>query len=135
MSTAPQARNPPTRPVVLFDGNCGFCTAAARWGERRWPGVVEVMAWQHADLELLGLDAERCATELQFVEADGAHAGGARAIGRWLRTAGGIWKPLGWLCLIPPTSWIAACLYKLVVANRRHLPGIEPACRAGSRDC
>ncbi len=123
-----------TRPVVLFDGSCGFCTAAARWGERRWPGVADVMAWQHADLEVLGLDGERCATELQFVGSDGGHAGGARAVGRWLRAAGGIWRPLGWLCFIPPTSWLAAGIYKLVVASRSRLPGIEPACRARRLD-
>lgn len=117
------------RPIVLFDGNCGFCTAVTQWGTERWPAAVDVIPWQQADLRALGLDASQCERELQFVGVDGDHAGGAQAIGRWLETVGGLWKVPGRLACIRPTSWIADGVYKLVADNRRRLPGVQPACQ------
>ena len=118
-----------TRPTVLFDGDCGFCTTMVQWGERHWPDAADVVAWQRTDLDALGLTPAQCAHELQLIEADGSHASGAAAIGRWLQAAGGPWKVLGWLAYTPPSSWIAGRIYRLVAANRRHLPGRTPACR------
>jgi predicted DCC family thiol-disulfide oxidoreductase YuxK len=118
-----------TRPMLLFDGDCGFCTTTARWGERRWPDAAQVVPWQHTDIEALGLTPEQCNRELQWVGADGRHASGAAAVGRWLHAAGGVWKLLGWLAYTPPTSWIASGIYRLVAANRSRLPGGTPACQ------
>jgi predicted DCC family thiol-disulfide oxidoreductase YuxK len=113
----------------LFDGNCGFCTAVAHWGMDRWPTAADVMPWQQADLEALGLDASDCGRELQFVGTDGGHAGGAQAIGRWLQAVGGLWTALGWLAVTRPTSWLADGVYRVVADNRRRLPGVQPACQ------
>ena len=118
-----------TRPILLFDGDCGFCTTMARWGERRWPDAAEVVAWQHTDIDALGLTPEQCNRELQWVGNDGRRAGGAAAVGRWLQAAGGFWRWLGALAHTPPTSWIATGIYRLVAANRSRLPGGTPACQ------
>lgn len=115
--------------MLLFDGDCSFCTSTAGWGARRWPDAADVQPWQRADLEALGLTPEACGRELQWVGADGTHAGGAGAVGRWLQAAGGAWRPLGWLARTPPTGWLAAVVYRLVAANRSRLPGGTPACR------
>jgi hypothetical protein len=36
---------------------------------------------------------------------------------------------LGWFCLAPPTTWLAAGLYRLAVRWRYRLPGGTPACK------
>jgi predicted DCC family thiol-disulfide oxidoreductase YuxK len=123
----------PARPIVLFDGDCGFCTAAALAGEKRWPGAADVAAWQQTDIDALGLTPSQCSRELQLIGTDGTHAGGAAAIGRWLEAVGGLWRVLGRLAYTPPTSWMAAGFYKLVAANRSRLPGGTPSCRFASR--
>ncbi len=116
-------------PTILFDGDCGFCTSTAMWGARRWPEAAAVVPWQRADLVALGVTPEQCTRELQWVGPEGEHAGGAAAVGRWLRAAGGPWRALGWLACTPPTGWVAAGIYRLVAANRSRLPGGAPACK------
>ena len=32
--------------MLVFDGDCGFCTSSARWIEARLPDDVAVVAWQ-----------------------------------------------------------------------------------------
>src|SRR2546430_11445832 len=41
--------------VLVFDGDCGFCTASARFLERYIRPPARVVAWQHADLAEIGL--------------------------------------------------------------------------------
>ena len=47
------------RPVLVFDGDCGFCTTSARVGQR-WLGLADVEPWQMIDLDELGLTDEQC---------------------------------------------------------------------------
>src|SRR3712207_1142233 len=42
-----------TRPTFVYDGDCAFCTACARFIERRIPADVDVVPWQFADLAAL----------------------------------------------------------------------------------
>ena len=49
------------RPILVFDGDCGFCTSSAGFG-RRLLGVEHVEPWQFLDLDELGLTPEQCDT-------------------------------------------------------------------------
>ena len=114
--------------TLVFDGDCAFCTSSARWLARRLPPGVEVRPWQRLDLDELGLTEEQVTTAAWWV--DGARREGAHlAVGRSLQAAGGVWRPLGWLCRVLPTRWLAAALYRVVAGNRHRLPGGTPACR------
>ncbi len=115
------------RPVLLYDGDCGFCTASARFIERRIPTGATLAAYQFADLDALGTTAERAARELLWVH-DGRISGGAQAVARLLADAGGRWRPLGLVMRVPPVRWLAAVVYRLIAANRHRLPGGTPAC-------
>jgi predicted DCC family thiol-disulfide oxidoreductase YuxK len=116
------------RPVLLYDGDCGFCTTSARFIERHIPADVELTAYQFADLDALGTTAGRADREVLWAD-DGRINGGAQAIARLLISAGGLWRPLGLLIRVPPFRWLAAGVYHLVSANRHRLPGGTPACR------
>jgi predicted DCC family thiol-disulfide oxidoreductase YuxK len=115
------------RPVLLYDGDCGFCTTSARFIERHVPTTAEVVAYQFADLEALGTTAARADRELLWVDEDRIH-GGAQAIAKLLIDARRPWRPLGLLMRVPPFRWLAAGVYHLVTVNRHRLPGGTPAC-------
>ena len=116
------------RPVMLFDGDCAFCTSTARWLQRVIPTDVEMLPWQFADLDGLGISAERAQREVVWVGVDGATAGGAQALARYLAGAGGGWPALGLMFRMPPIRWLAAGAYRLIANNRHRLPGGTPAC-------
>lgn len=115
------------RPVLVFDGDCAFCTTSVRVLERTGPDA-EIVAWQLTDLAVLGLSEEEAAAAVQWVEIDGAVRSGHEAIAAALKTAGGAWKIAGRLILLPGVSWLAAWGYRLIAANRHRLPGGTPAC-------
>ncbi|MBW8486515.1 thiol-disulfide oxidoreductase DCC family protein [Actinomadura parmotrematis] len=117
-----------TRPVLVYDGDCGFCTSSVRFLETRIGTRAEVVAFQFADLASLGVTAERAEHEVLWVTPDGRVAGGAEAVGRLLTDAGGVWRVPGVAMRIPPVSWLAHAVYRLVANNRQRMPGGTAAC-------
>jgi predicted DCC family thiol-disulfide oxidoreductase YuxK len=117
------------RPVLLFDGDCAFCTTCARFVERRIRPRAEVVAWQFADLGALGVSAEQASDAVRWIGPDGAVSSGHEAIAAMLVASGPIWRLAGRTLLLPGISWVAARVYRLVADNRHRLPGGTPACR------
>jgi len=116
-----------TRPVLLYDGDCAFCTSCARMLERIGP-EAEIVAWQLTDLAALGMTEQRATEAVQWVDVDGTVRSGHEAIAATLCAAGQIWKLVGRALLLPGVSWLAARTYRLVAENRYRLPGSTPAC-------
>jgi predicted DCC family thiol-disulfide oxidoreductase YuxK len=114
---------PRSRPVLVYDGDCGFCTACVRFVRRRVRPDADVTPWQTADLAALGVTAERASHEVLWVTPVGAVYGGAQAIARLLLRAGGGWAPLGAVLTLPGARWIAAAIYRAVADHRERLPG------------
>ncbi|MFD8207009.1 thiol-disulfide oxidoreductase DCC family protein [Streptomyces sp. NPDC059695] len=121
------------RPVLVYDGDCGFCTTSANFAERRVRPGCDIVPWQFADLDALGVTRERAEYEVLWVPPAGAVEGGARAVARALLSAGGVWAPLGALLLLPGVRWVARHAYRLIAVNRHRLPGGTPACRMPRR--
>jgi uncharacterized protein YbjT (DUF2867 family)/predicted DCC family thiol-disulfide oxidoreductase YuxK len=122
--------------VLIFDGDCGFCTTAARWAERGFEHGERAEAWQFLSSEALasfGLEVSDVQSAAWWVEANGTRERGHRAIGHALHVAGGWKSAAGWLFLHAPVSWVAAGVYRLVVRWRYRLPGGTPACRIATQ--
>jgi predicted DCC family thiol-disulfide oxidoreductase YuxK len=115
------------RPVLVYDGDCAFCTKCAHAVERIGPDA-EVVPWQFADLDDLGITEAQATEAVRWVEVDGRVRSGHEAIAASLIAAGGIWKLAGRTLLVPGISWFAARVYRLVARNRYRLPGGTPAC-------
>ncbi|MGY1436007.1 thiol-disulfide oxidoreductase DCC family protein [Streptomyces reniochalinae] len=125
--------HPVSVPLLLFDGDCGFCTTAVRFGERWVRPRCAGLPWQRAEpagLAALGVTPARAAHEVLWVTPSGAVHGGAQAVAKALLSAGGAWPVAGALLTLPPFRWAAAGLYRLVAANRHRLPGGTAACAA-----
>jgi predicted DCC family thiol-disulfide oxidoreductase YuxK len=116
------------QPVLVFDGDCAFCTNCASFLKRIGPDA-EIVPWQFADLADLGITAEQATEAVQWVEPGGTVRSGHEAIGAVLGRTGLPWWVLGRAILLPGVSWLAGKVYGLVARNRYRLPGGTPACR------
>ena len=119
---------PSGRPVLVFDGDCAFCTSSAHLLERIGP-KAEIVAWQHADLDALGITAAQATEAVQWIGADGTVRSGHEAIAAALATAGWPWRLTARAILLPGISSLAAITYRLIARNRHRLPGGTPACK------
>lgn len=114
--------------VVVFDGDCGFCTWSAD-RLRRWSsGRLRTVPWQRADLQLLGLTAEECAESVQYVTG-GRHFRAGAAVAQALLVCREPWRCAGQVMASPRVAPITERAYRLIAANRHRLPGSTPACR------
>ena len=127
--TGPDAAvSDPGLPLLVFDGDCGFCTSSARFGRRRLR-LEHVEPWQFLDLEAVGLTEAQCRQAVQWVAADGSILAAERAVIAALRHAGGAWKVLGAVMDLPGIRQLAGVLYRLVAKHRHRMPGGTAACR------
>lgn len=117
-----------TRPVLVFDGDCGFCTKSVEVMERWIDPDVEITAWQHADLAELGVTEERAMHEVLLVTPVGDVYGGAEAVAKLLAHRRGVWTVPGAVLQVPPVNLLAEKAYRLIADNRYKLPGGTPAC-------
>jgi predicted DCC family thiol-disulfide oxidoreductase YuxK len=116
-----------TRAVLVFDGDCGFCTWSAGYVAQWAAGALDVVPWQHADLTRLGLTEAQCSAAVQFVDRRGVASGGA-AIARALLRCRQPWRSAGVLLSRPVLIPAVERGYALVAAHRHRLPGGTPAC-------
>ena len=118
--------------VLLYDGDCAFCSSSVRLLQRFVAQLPAIEPFQLADLEPLGVTTEQCAAALQWIGADGRRAEGERAIAQVLVDAGTGWRILGRLLRLPGVSWCAGVVYRWVARNRHRLPGGTPECAVRS---
>ncbi len=118
------------QPTLVFDGDCAFCTASVNWLRRWCRPAVRFEPWQTLDLAAHGLTEAQVTTAVQWLPpSDRAPIrSGASAVARVLLRSRWPWRPIGALILVPPISWFAALVYRIVAANRYRLPGSTPAC-------
>jgi predicted DCC family thiol-disulfide oxidoreductase YuxK len=108
--------------VLLFDGECGFCTRLVEEAGDRLPADVDYRAFQTAPLATYGVSAAEARHSLHWVSVEGRLGHGSEAVARLLLASGGAWSLLGRLLLVPPFSFVAAGAYWLVARTRAHIP-------------
>lgn len=116
------------RPLLIFDGDCGFCTTSARAAQRRLH-LEHVEPWQFLDLDAIGVTEAACTAAVQWVAVDGTVSAGEHAAIAALRHAGGVWGVLGRLMALPGIRQLAGLVYRLIARCRHKMPGGTPACR------
>ncbi len=108
----------PSKPILIYDGDCGFCR---RWIER-WRNItgdrVEYASYQEVAQNFPMITEEEFKSAVQLVEPVGKIYRAAEAVFRSLATA----PSYGWLLWIyshfPGARTVAECFYDLVAKNR-----------------
>jgi predicted DCC family thiol-disulfide oxidoreductase YuxK len=114
--------------LLVFDGDCRFCTSSARLAARMVKSA-EIVPWQRADLAALGVRRDEAIKAVQWVDGNGRVSAGAEAVARMLLTGTLLTRLLGALLMLPGIRLIADVVYRVVAKNRGRLPGGTPACR------
>jgi predicted DCC family thiol-disulfide oxidoreductase YuxK len=123
----------PTR-LLVFDGDCGFCTRSAKAAQKGLPADVRVEPWQALDLDELGLTTHDVTTAAWWFDDAGAKHRGSHAAAEVLVASRARWRRLaGHLLRLPPFSWLGVVVYALVARYRYKLPGATDACRVPTR--
>lgn len=118
----------PELPLLVFDGDCAFCTT---WVNRlrAWlPRPPEAVPWQWSDLDALGLTQQDVTDFAWYLTRRHSYAG-ALAFAALLRDQPRVsLRFAGNLLATPPFSIVAALGYNVIARYRHLLPGGTPAC-------
>ncbi|MQA28409.1 MAG: DUF393 domain-containing protein [Luteitalea sp.] len=111
--------SPPGHPVLIFDGECGFCRFwVAKW-RHRTGNAVEYQPFQSSAVaeRFPDVPRERSASAVQLVEADGRVFEAAEAVFRLLAAVGARW-PLRLYERAPGVRAITERAYRLIADHR-----------------
>jgi len=118
--------------MLIYDGDCSFCSASANWVAARWHGRARAVAWQTLasdELAALALTRDDVRSAAWWVDQTRHRSRGHLAIAHALRAGSGWSATVGGVLLVPPFRWIAAAVYPVIARWRYRLPGGTPACR------
>jgi predicted DCC family thiol-disulfide oxidoreductase YuxK len=115
--------------LLIFDGDCGFCTSSANYVTRKAKGKIEAHPWQFLNLAEHNLTQEQAEAKVQLIR-HGKIYSGHEAFVQFIQIAGpkGL-RTISRLALVKPFSFLAAGCYWLVARYRHKLPGGTPACK------
>ena len=122
MPAATAEPHPSSPPIpagtLVYDGDCGFCAATARWVQNRLSDDYQVVPSQQADLGALGLTDEDVARSAWWIGPDDTRWDDHRSIAGALRAMSGPWPAIGRLLALGPISPLARWIYRLVADTR-----------------
>jgi predicted DCC family thiol-disulfide oxidoreductase YuxK len=133
MSADPASPSAVSLPLLVFDGDCAFCSSSVRAGQR-WIGrMATASPYQTTDLGQFGLTAAECERAVRYVTRDRRVLAGENAVSMLLVDAGRGWWLLGSFMRLPGVHWLSGVAYRWVARNRHRLPGGTPACSLADR--
>jgi predicted DCC family thiol-disulfide oxidoreductase YuxK len=114
--------------VVLYDGDCGFCTTSVRWLQRLGC-ALDLVPWQQwPGLDRHDITPEAAGESLHVIDGATVFVG-HEAIAAALRACRpGPVRLLGRILGSPRVSPLAGPSYNWVARHRHQLPGGTPAC-------
>jgi len=119
--------------VLIFDGDCGFCTTTANFIKRRSSTPIEIHPWQFIDVSQFGLTEAQVSAKVYMVVGGKAFAGHEAFAQILIVQRNILLRAIGHTLMAPPVSWIARPGYALVAKYRHKLPGGTPACKMDVR--
>ena len=124
MKIPPRVPNPPTKPLIIWDGECHFCR---RWIER-WREItrdaVDYATSQESAERFPEIPREQFERSVIYIETDGSVFLGAEAVFRSLRCRSSK-KWLAWSYdHVPGFAAVSESLYRIIAFNRRFASAI-----------
>lgn len=118
MAAQQQVAHPPAKPLLVYDGDCGFCrTWLARWREITAPRVDDAPL-QEVAAQFPEIPREQFENAVQLIETDGQVFSGAEAVFRSLGKRKNC-APSAW-CYehLPAFATVTEAAYRLVARHR-----------------
>ncbi|MEZ5333109.1 MAG: DUF393 domain-containing protein [Thermoanaerobaculia bacterium] len=105
-------------PLVLWDGDCGFCARSVEWARRRdTDGVFTFVPYQRAPSPPMTPElAEACGRAVHVIRSDRSILRGGRACLYVLERVG--WGRLARLLRMRPLVWVVEAVYRFVASHR-----------------
>ncbi|MGW2912029.1 thiol-disulfide oxidoreductase DCC family protein [Streptomyces asoensis] len=123
-----------TRPVLAYDGDCGFCQSSVDRIRGLAAPTLEAVPWQFLPVGTTAPHLGRLDREILLLRGDTVLAGGSDALGRWLGTSpSAVYRTLGAVLRLPGVRLCAGVVYRWVSRNRHRLPGATAACAVPPR--
>ena len=121
-------------PVLIFDGDCGFCTTTSNYIVKHSRTPITAHAWQLIDVTEYGILQPQAQERVYLIDNGHAYAG-HEAFAHILRLQKNpILSALAFVMVVPPICWLSRIGYALVARYRHRLPGGTPACKTPSGD-
>jgi predicted DCC family thiol-disulfide oxidoreductase YuxK len=115
--------------VLLFDGDCAFCSSCARFIDERIPSPVALRPWQWTELDPLGVPVAEVDQAVVLVDVTLRRTAGPEAIAGLLRSStSGPWRACGRVLAFRPVLAVAWPIYRWIARNRHRMPGGTPQC-------
>ena len=119
-----QHAQPPPRPLLVWDGDCGFCARWVRRLQKRAGPRLDTSPYQEIVTRFPEVGEGAFAEAVHLIESDGRVSRGAEAVFRALRDV----RPwaLGWRCYKKCRAFraLSEALYRWVARNRSWLPNV-----------
>ncbi len=110
--------HPPAKPLLVFDGDCGFCRRWIERWKRKTGDRIEYVAFQELGDRFPEIPRERCAQSVQLIEPDGAVYEGAEAVFRSLDRQR--------VYRLPGVGPVSERVYRLVARHRQWFSKLTP---------
>lgn len=108
----------PTKPTMLYDGDCGFCQRwIERWRRKTGDRVI-YLPYQSAAAQFPQVTEAECRRAVQLIMPNGTVVSAAHAVFHTLAFAGRYGTLLGMYEHLPPFAWAAEVMYQLVAHHR-----------------
>lgn len=113
--------SPPARPLLIYDGECDFCTLWVQRWQQRAGDHLDCLPFQHPSVagRFPEVPGARFAAAVQLIEADGRVYGGAEAVFRALARSPRRDRWLRWHQRSPAFARASECAYRFVARHRR----------------
>ena len=116
-----RAATPPPKPLLVFDGDCNFCTLWIRRWQQMSGDAVDYLPSQAASVaaQFPEIPREQFNTAVQLIESDGAVYAGAEAVFRTLAHNPNCQWPLNFYRTNQSFANLTEWAYRLVAENRK----------------
>ncbi|MCX6432240.1 MAG: DCC1-like thiol-disulfide oxidoreductase family protein [Actinobacteria bacterium] len=121
-----------TRPLFLFDGDCGICQNGTESMRRRFDPPVDMTAYQLVDLSSYDVREDEAHEGPILVRLDGSHAVGPLAIAEVLRSSRRPFRTVGAIMLLPGLRSLLTAIGPFAYRMRYRLPGSSDTCRVAT---
>lgn len=132
-TTAETASHRITRPLWLYDGDCGLCEVGSARIRRVVDPPVDMAAYQSVDLDALGVNPADVLEGPVLCRPDGTYVVGPEAMGTMLRMSPAPFSVVGRTMLAPGVRHGLRRIGPRMYRARHRVPGAAGSCEVDGR--